>query len=345
MPRSALVEVTPEDVLLLAASHRVARAVVAAAEIDLAAALASGPRDVAALADVLQCDVRGLRLLMRALASEGVFEQVDGSDTFALNEAARALLPAEHGGMRELILGWAGHPAVYRGMERLADGVRRGRPAFELAHGTGFFDWLGGHDDEMRSYQTAVGGEDPEEFVPMLDVVDLSAASVVADIGGGSGGLLRAAVDRWPHLRGMLIELPPVAAATERRMKEAGYDDRIDCVAASCLEQVPAGADVYVMTTVLRYFNDADAAVVLDNVGTALASASGQRRIIVSEMPIDEGAAQSPGAMKSLVEYALSGGQDRTRAELQRLLTGAGFVHVRFRPWWGPHVAVEAELP
>ena len=345
MPRSALVGLTPEEVLLLAGGHRLARAVVAAAEINLATALADGPADTADLADELHCDARGLRLLMRALASEGVFEQVDGTDTFALNDAAHALLPAERGGMREIIVGWGGHPAVYRGMERLADGVRSGQPAFDLAHGTGFFDWLGSHDEEMRAYQTAVGGEDPQEFVPMLDVVDLSSASVVADIGGGSGGLLRAAVDRWPHLRGMLIELPPIAAATERRFKEAGYDDRIDCIPANCVDNVPAGADVYVMTTVLRYFDDADAAVVIGNVRRALEAATGRRRIVVSEMPLDEGAAQSPGAIKSLVEYALSGGQDRTRRELESLLTDAGFTDVRFRPWWGVHVAVEAELP
>ena len=322
-----------------------ARAVVAAADIGVAIALADGPADVADLAVELQCDTRGLRLLLRALSSEGVFDQVDGTDTFALNDAARALLPAQRGGMRELILGWGGHPAVYRGMERLADGVRRGRPAFEVAHGTGFFDWLGTHEDEMRLYQTAVGGEDPEEFVPMLDVVDLSSATVVADVGGGSGGLVRAAVDRWPHLHGMLIELPPVAAATEQRLKEAGYDDRIDCIAANCLDQVPSGADVYVMTTVLRYFNDHDAAVVVNNVRAALTRASRPRRIVVSEMPLDEGTAQSPGAIKSLVEFALSGGQDRTRSELEGLLTAAGFTDVEFRPWWGPHVAVEATLP
>jgi len=336
---------TPDDVLLLAAGHRIARAVVAAAEIDVASALADGPRDVIALAPVLQCDERGLRLLMRALASEGVFEQVDGSDTFALNDAARALLPGRDGGMRELIVGWAGHPAVYRGMERLADGIRRGQPAFEVAHGVGFFDWLSAHDADLRAYQTAVGGEDPQEFVPMLDVVDLSSGSTVADIGGGGGGLLRAAVDRWPHLRGMLIELPATAAATEQRLKEAGYDDRIACVAANCLEQVPAGADVYVMTTVLRYFDDTGAAIVLDNVRTALAGAAGPRRVVLSEMPVDEGPAGSPGAIKSLVEYALSGGHDRTRAELERLLTAAGFTGVRFRPWLGPYVAVEAALP
>lgn len=327
--------------MLLAAGHRLARAVVAAAEIDVATALAGGPSDTTTLAGELQCDARGLRLLMRALASEGVFEQVDGTDTFALNDAARALLPAERGGMREIVVGWGGHPAIYRGMERLADGVRQGRPAFDLVHGTGFFDWLGMHDDEMRSYQAAVGGEDPAEFGPMLDVVDLSSASVVADIGGGGGGLLRSAVDRWPHLRGMLIELPPVAAATERRLKEAGYDDRIDCIAAHCVEHVPVGADVYVMTTVLRYFDDADAAEVLANVRRAL---GGSGRIVLSEMPVDEGAAQSPGAMKSLVEFALSGGHDRTRAELEGLLTSAGFGNVQFLPWLGPYVAIQAEL-
>ena len=328
---------------MLAAGHRVARAVVAAAEIDVASALADGPRATDDLAAALQCDPRGLRLLLRALAAEGVFEQVDGSDTFALNEAARALLPAERGGRRELIVGWAGHPAVYRGMERLSEGVRRGRPAFELTHGTGFFDWLDAHDDERRTYQTAVGGEDPAEFVPMLEVVDLSSASTVADIGGGGGGLLRAAVDRWTHLRGLLIELPPIAAATEQRLKTAGYDGRIDCVAADCVEHVPSGADVYVMTTVLRYFDDKGAAVVLDNVRRALADAQQPRRIVLSEMPVDD-VAQSPSAIKSLVEFALSGGQDRTRTELASLLTAAGFSDVQFRPWLGPYVAIEARL-
>ena len=247
--------------------------------------------------------------------------------------------------MRELIVGWAGHPAVYRGMERLADGVRDGRPSFELVHGTGFFDWLGTHDDEQRSYQTAVGGEDLAEFVPMLDVVDLSTASVVADVGGGGGGLLCAAVERWPHLQGILVELPPVAAVTEQRLHTAGYDGRIRCVPANCLESVPAGADVYVMTTVLRYFDDTDAAVVLGNVRDALTVATSPRRIVLSEMPVDEGAATSPGAMKSLVEFALSGGHDRTRTELELLLKAAGFTDVRHRPWSGPYVVTEGVLP
>jgi len=329
---------TADDVARMSVAYRLSRALAAAAELRVPGALQQGPRAVADIAADLQVDPRGLRLLLRALASEGVFDETSPG-VFGLNDGGRALLPSDQGGYAELLSGWWGHPGVYRGLERLADGVRTGRPAFEINHGMPFFEWLQTHDDELAPYLHAVGGEQPEEFVGMLDLVDLSTATVVADVGGGGGGLLRAARQRWPHLAGMLIDLPAIIERVGPGLREEG----ITCVAADAVREVPSGADVYVMTTVLRYFDDTDAAVVLQHVRAALTEATGQRRIVLSEMPVEE-VAQSPSAVKSLVEFALSGGQDRTRAELEGLLTAAGFTDVQFRPWLGPYVAIEAVL-
>ena len=327
---------TAEDVARLSVAYRMSRSLAAAAELQVAAVLADGPLPVAEVALRLAVDARGLRLLLRALASEGVFAE-PSPDTFALNDAARVLLPSSDGGMAELLTGWWGHPAVYRGLERLADGVRTGRPAFELNHSTSFFGWLQSHPDELASYLHAVGGEEPEEFVGMLDVIDLSTSSVIADVGGGGGGLVRAARQRWPHLGGMLIDLPAVVDRVGDVLRAEG----ITCIAADAVQEVPPGADVYVMTTVLRYFDDQRAGRVLANIYAALA-AGGGGRLILSEMPVDEGAATAPGAMKSLVEFALSGGEDRSSAELTGLLEKAGFRDVTHRHWDGPYWITEA---
>ena len=332
MPLSA------EDVVSLSVAYRTSRAIAAAAQLRVPAALLDGPRNVADIATDVGADPRGLRLLLRALASEGVFAEPE-PDVFALDDAARALLPADQGGYAELLDGWWGHPAVYRGLERLADGVRTGHPAFELNHGMPFFDWLQSHDDELASYLHAVGGEQPEEFAGMLDVVDLSTAKVLADVGGGGGGLVRAAMQRWPHLRGMLVDLPAVI----ERVGPALRADGVTCIAADAVHEVPSGADVYVMTTVLRYFDDDRAARVLANVHAAL-SAGGGGRLVLSEMPVDEGVAAAPAAMKSLVEFALSGGEDRSSSGLGRLLEKAGFHDVTHRHWDGPYWITEASV-
>lgn len=331
------------DLVGAAIAFRLSRAIAAAAELDVATAVRDGPVAVEELADRLQADVRGLRLLLRALVSEGVFTMPQ-ADVVALNDAARPLLPGSDGGQREKFLGWYGHPALYLGLAELAEGVRRGRPAFEVGQGVGFFDWLRAHPAQMQRYQAAVGGEDPHEFTGMLDLVDLSDHRVVADIGGGGGGLLRAAVDRWPHVRGMLIELPEVAEATARNLQQAGYADQIQCHAADCVTTVPAGADVYVMTTVLRYFPDEQARRVLSNVHRALSQADPPRALVLTEMPADDVAPQSPAAIKSLLEYALTGGEDRSNDQLRSLLEQSGFADVEHRHWDGPYWVTSATI-
>lgn len=335
---------TADDVQSLATGFRLSRAIYAAADLGLAMALHDGPLDVGTLARRVDADPFALRLLLRALASEGIFDEAEDG-TFAVNDAALALLPAAQGGSAERILGWTGHPAVYRALERLSDGVRQGRPAFEVVHEGKFFDWLGTHPAELASYLTAAGGEEPEEFVDFMDVVDLSGCTLLGDIGGGGGGLLRAAIQRWPHLSGMVIDLPAVATRARELIAAAGLQDQIMVTAADILHTIPTGPDCYLMTTVLRYFDDTAAADILRRIRQALATAPRPRRIVLVEMPIPEGAAQAPSAMKSLVEYALSGGQDRTLAALTALLEQAGFTDLTSHVWEEPYWVIRATAP
>ena len=330
-------ELTEDDVLDLAASFRIARAIYAAAQLGIAEALIE-PMSAEQIARRVGADPVATRELVRALASRGVFGE-PSSGTFTRTLASRALLPAAEGGSKEVVLGWIGHPAVYRGLERLDDGVRTGRPAFELTHARGFFDWLGSHPDELDSYASSVGGEDPEEFRSLLDVIDLSGYTVLGDVGGGGGALLRCAAERYEHLRGIVVELPAVASRTTALIAETTVADRVTVVAADARLEIPTGPDCYIMSTVLRYFNDMAALDVLRRIHAALPAGGA---VILVEMPQSPGPAKAPHAMKSLVELALSGGRDRTFDEYQDLLEAAGFTAVAARCWQEPYWIINA---
>jgi hypothetical protein len=327
-----------DEVVVASARFTLAAAIRAAASLDLASALRGGPRPAVEVAEAVGLDRRMCGMLLGALASEGIFSEHEPG-VFALNPAAEALLPTNQGGRREVILGWTAHPAVYRALERVDEGVRTGRPTFEIVHGMGFFQWLAAHPVEEQAYQAAVGGQDPREFASLFDHVDLAQYGVVADIGGGGGGLLVSAVRRWPHLQGMLVDLPSVVAATAARLQAAGLGERITVHAADGVNNVPGGADCYLMSTVLRYLDDPGAVRVISHI------AATRGDVILVEMPLPAGPAQSPRAMKSLIQACLTGGADRTIAQLTDLLTCAGFTAVRSSIWEEPFHIIQGTNP
>ena len=84
--------VVPPALMLrqLAFVMRASRALYAAAELNIADFLASGPLTTAELATAVGADAAALRRLMRALVAHGVFEEEIG-DSFRLNAAGELM--------------------------------------------------------------------------------------------------------------------------------------------------------------------------------------------------------------------------------------------------------------
>ncbi len=71
-----------------------------------------------------------------------------------------------------------------------------------------------------------------------------------------------------PSLRGILFETPAVAEGGRARL--GSFAERCEVVAGDFLEQVPAGADAYLLCRVLRSLDDAGAGAVLRNCAAAM---------------------------------------------------------------------------
>jgi hypothetical protein len=145
-------EMDPAGLLKTAGQFRLSQAIYAAAVLGVADHLVEGALSAAELAAAVTADVEMLRRLMRALSSEGVFtEHEDGR--FDLAPAGSLLVSGK--GTREMVLGWSTFPPAYEAFGMLADAVRSGRNAFELAHGKDFHRYLADNRRAARVYDAA----------------------------------------------------------------------------------------------------------------------------------------------------------------------------------------------
>ena len=311
-------------VLDLLAGRCRAQAVSTAAALGLADRLADGPRPAAELAAELGCEPGALARLLGLLAGLGVCEeQRDGR--FALTSAGRMLRSDALGPLAALL----GMPAMWDAWSRLPEALRaRDGTAFERAHGEGLYAHLASHPDLARAYDQAIDAYTRAEVEALCARADLSAARTVVDIGGGRGACLLELLRRWPKLKGVLVELPHVAARLrERLLAESG--GRLDVVATDYLESLPAGADVYLLKHVLHNHDDARATALLRRAGQACGP--GGRVLVVEAVlaPADHG---NTARLLDLEMLVLTGGRERRKPEWRRLFRAAGLRVDRVEP-------------
>jgi SAM-dependent methyltransferase len=137
----------------------------------------------------------------------------------------------------------------------LLEVMRTGRPVFWGGRQEAKPDWHAAMEDDAYA----------ERFTAAMDcrgvllgqaaaaAVDLSNASRLLDIAGGSGIYACAFVARHPHLHASVLEKPPVDAVASRLIAARGFSDRVSVVTADMMAgPLPAGFDAHLWSNVLH---------------------------------------------------------------------------------------------
>ena len=298
-----------------------------AATLGIADLLADGPKSVEELAAATGTHPPSLRRVLRLLASNGVFAQVDDG-RFALNARAD-VLRADAPGSLKAMAEYYGAPWNWAAWGHLVEAVRSGRTAFDLAHGRPLFAYLTDHPDDAAifdRYMAAIPGRSPSAVVAAYD---FSRKKLVVDVGGGLGGFLIAVLQANPLLHGLLFDLPEVVARAQDTLAAAGVADRCACVGGDLFEAVPPGGDVYFLSNILHDWDDDRATQILRNCRHAMAEGS---LLLIRELVMPEGVEPAPAKRTDVVMLALTGGLQRTEAEFHSMLGMADFRLTRVVP-------------
>ncbi len=304
----------------------VSQSIFVAAKLKIPDHLASGPKTVAELAISTATHTRSLYRLLRALASLGIcFEEKDGR--FSQTPMSEALLSQKSGSQWALAIMMC--EEQYHAWGDLLNSVRTGQSAFERLYGKPLFDFLSEHPEQSQTFDAAMTGVHGRETQAMLDAFDFSGIRVLADVGGGNGTNLTGVLGQNPHMRGILFDLPDVVERARATIDAAGLTGRCAVVGGSFFENVPSGADVYMLRHIIHDWDDEKATAILRNVRSAMNDGA---MLLLVESVIAPGNDPSFAKLLDLTMLVAPGGAERTAQEYHDLYESSGFKLTRIVP-------------
>ena len=325
------------QLLQMVNGYQVSQALHTAAVLRISDVLAAGPRDVSEVAAATGTHGPTLLRLLRALESVGVYVS-DGEGRYSntdLSEQLRTDVPGS-------LAGWAtyvGRPYYRQAWTGLPDSLRTGDNAFASVHGMAVWEYRQRHPDEQLVFDDAMSSTAGPVLRAVVDSFDFGRFATVADIGGGVGTLLAAILDRYPRVRGVLFDQPAVVAGAAPVLLAAGLTERCRTVGGSFFDSVPAGADAYVLKSIIHDWRDEEAIAVLRACRRAMGD---DARLLLVEQLIGRGPDPAHTAFGDLNMLVSPGGSERTLEQYADLLAAGGFSLVGANETGTPAYVIEA---
>jgi 2,7-dihydroxy-5-methyl-1-naphthoate 7-O-methyltransferase len=282
-----------------------------AATLRLPDLIADGHHDIADLAAAAGCDRDALHAVLGHLVSRGVFQQ-PAPGRFDSNRAAEQLTNQRRFLDLDSIGGRMAHT-----WGTLLDYVRTGRPAYQKVFGRPFWEDLAAHPNIAADFDALMGPAG--HGIPDFDIEltgGWDAIRTVVDVGGGTGAMLASLLRRHPRVRGILVDFPGTVARASEILASAGVADRVTLRGQSFFDPLPAGADLYLLKSVLNDWPDEETVTILRR--CAEAARPGGSIAVLGGVAPDE-------APRSLgIDMLVAGGKTSTLTQFSELARRAG---------------------
>jgi C-methyltransferase len=307
---------TLRELSLASAAPAALRTVV---RVGVADELGDAPVPVSELAKALHVHDAVLGRVLRNLRCYGVFDETEDGIT---HTAASRLLREDHPQRLKYWVLWVTEPWVWELWPDLEQAVRAGHGHFAQRYGEEFF----AHLHKRWQESTEVFNKSQTELstltsAAIADALDLSDVKTLADIGGGRGYTLATLLERNPHLRGTLVDLPAAVADPDPRLRPGGtLATRCQVMAGDCLEAIPVEADVYQFKSILEW-DDEKTVAALRNARRA--GRPGSRVLIITNL-IDDSPEIRYATGIDLLFLLNTNGKRHTKSGVTALIGRAG---------------------
>ena len=298
------------------------------AELGIADLLAKGDQTAEELAAACGAHAPSLYRVLRALASAGIFAETAGR-RFALTPLASCLRGDAPDSMKYFAR-FVAMPGAAGAWGELMHCVKTGESgllkAFNLPNP---FEYFKTHHEEAAIFDGAMTDNSRHSAPAVAEAYDFGRFRQLVDIAGGHGLLLGTILQRYPSVRGILFDLPPVIAGARGTLASFGLDGRCQAIGGDFFQAVPEGADAYMLKHIIHDWNDEKSVAILRNVRKAMDTTG---RLLLVEQVIASGNEPSFGKWLDLEMLVIPGGRERTADEYRALYAGAGFQLAQIHP-------------
>ena len=283
---------------------------------DLLAKGARRCRDIARELDVTE---DGLYRLLRALASMGLF--AESTDRRFRLTGMGQLLRSDH---PESLAGYArftAHDITWRPWGQLSYSVKTGMPAFDRVFNEPIFEHFARNPEVSAVFDDAMTSISAMEARDASDAYDFKGIETLMDVAGGHGLLLATVLRRHKRMRGILFDLPHVAAGATATFTRAGITGGVRIESGDFFKELPSGADAIMMKHIIHDWDDESATRILQTCHRALGP---RGKVLIIDSVVPAGNLPHYGKYLDLEMLVLTPrGRERTKAEFAKLLRGA----------------------
>ncbi len=313
--------------------------VVAACRLSLPDLVAVGPQTADDLAAQTNTHPRSLRRMLRGLAAWGFFvEEMDGRYA---STAVSDLFRADKPGLRNITVMLA--EEGYQSWGEMMYTLHTGKPAFEHIFGMGRWEKLAEDPAALDQFNAAMVETSTRISRALVASYAFEAVHSVVDVGGGGGALLAGVLQAYPEMNGTLFDLAQGLVGARESMAAAGLGGRVSVKEGSFFEEVPSGADLYMLKSIVHDWDDERAVALLRTCRKAMHPRA-KLVLIERELPerIDDPDAALLSVMTDLHMMIVHGGAERTANEYRDLMAEAGLRLTRVIPTDTGFCVVEA---
>jgi hypothetical protein len=327
-----------ELVMQLCTGYMASACIQVAARLKIADLLANGPKPVQQLASAAAANEDRLYRVLRVLASLGVFTETSPR-TFALTPTAEPLRSDVSNSIRDMVL-WITSPFHFRTYSEILHSVKTGEITCDHVHGKPVFEYFPEHPEISELFNNAMTSMSEMVTPALLEAYDFAGIQTLMDVAGGHGALLRAILNKYPEMHGILIDLDHVIDGAKQVSANQALAHRCQFMPADFFAEVPANADAIIMKHIIHDWDDDKAVLILKNCRKAL-TGKPNARIILVESVLPAGNEPHMGKFIDLEMFVFPGGRERTEEEFRRLFSLAGLRLTRVIPMEAPLWIVE----
>lgn len=259
----------------------------------------------------------GLYRMMRALAGVGIFKEI--KDKMFSNTPLSECLKVNRLKPAALFFESAWHNRLW---DELLYSVENEKTASDKVFGKPIFEWLVDNPEEGEIFHRANAMKASSSHRVIVEVYDFHGINSLMDVGGGYGNLMIEILKVYPHINGIIAELPNMIPNICQSIKTSQLESQMKAVECDFLETIPKGCDVYLMSHILHDWPDEACITILKNCRKVIPE---NGKLLIIESIIPSGNEFSIAKLLDLEVLLMGGGKERTVEEFNNLFQNSGF--------------------
>jgi SAM-dependent methyltransferase len=306
------------DLIDEVAAFMQARIMLSAADLDLFTELERKPRTSSELAADLDLDTHATTRVLDCLVVTGVLAKTSGC--YCLTDRGAPLSSLHPTSILPMIQHMSN---MWDNWSQLTETVRQGtNPALTPVIGEKDKDVMNAFIGAMHVIGQGLSRQIAEEL-------DLSAFSLLLDIGGGSDTYTMAFLEENPHMKAVVFDFPGVLELARERIKGTPFADRVSFAHGNFYhDELPAGCDCALLSAIIHQNSPQENIELFRKISSALVPGG---CILIRDHIMDESRTSPPAgaffAINMLV--ATPAGDTYTFAEVKDMLELSGFTDVQ----------------